>query len=122
MTNKTNNTTKISRPAFLAYVIKNFGDQLPEEYRIVGETWYKKLTTKPASNGPTKTQRENAAMVTRVADAITAQGEPVTARWVLENVNGILTIQKASAIMRTGVRNGVFVADTSKKVTEYTVA
>ena len=117
-----NATTKISRPAFLNYVMEHFGDQLPEEYRTVGETWYSKLTTKPASNGPTKTQRENAAMVARVADTIRDHSEPVTARWVLENVDGILTIQKASAIMRTGVRNGVFVADTSKKVTEYTVA
>ena len=122
MTNKNNTTTKISRPVFLAYVLENFGDQMPEEYRAVGETWHGKLTTKPAKGEPTKTQRENAVMVARVADAIRDHGESVTARWVLENVDGILTIQKASAIMRTGVRGGTFVADTNKKVTEYSVA
>ena len=113
---------KLSRPAFLAFVLENFGDQMPEEYRAVGGAWYNKLTTKPDSVNPTKKQRENAKLVARVADAITAQGTPVTTRWVFENTSGILTIQKASAVMREGIRSGVFIADTSKKVTEYSVA
>ena len=61
MTNKNNTTTKISRPAFLAFVLENFGDQMPEEYRAVGETWHGKLTTKPAKGEPTKTQRDGCA-------------------------------------------------------------
>ena len=67
---------KLSRPAFLAFVLENFGDQMPEEYRAVGGAWYNKLTTKPDSVNPTKKQRENAKLVARVADAITAQGTP----------------------------------------------
>lgn len=113
---------KISRPVVLAYMVENFGDDLPAGYREVAETWLAKLTAPRAASGPTKSQRENAAMIDRMIETMADHGEPVTARWVLENVDGILTIQKASAIMRTGVRGGTFVADTDKKVTEYSVA
>lgn len=115
------NNTKISRPQFLAFVLENFQD-MPGEYREVGEIWYQKLTTKPKNDQPTKAQRENAEALERVADAIRTHGEPVTARWILENVAGILTIQKASSLARIGVKSGILTADTNKKVTEYNVA
>lgn len=113
---------KISRPVVLAYMVENFGNDLPDGYREVAETWLAKLTAPKAASGPTKSQRENAAMIDRMIATMTAHGEPVTARWVLENVDGVLTIQKASSLLRLAVKADKVTANTDKKVTEYSVA
>lgn len=113
---------KISRPVVLAYVLDNFGDEMPAEYRAVAEAWLAKLTAPKAATGPTKAQMENAAMIDRMIETMEAHDQPVTARWVLEHVAGVLTIQKASSLLRVAVKAGRVIADNTKKTTEYSVA
>lgn len=113
---------KLSRPVVLAYVLDNFGDEMPAEYRAVAEAWLAKLTAPKAATGPTKAQMENAAMIDRMIETMETHDQPVTARWVLENVAGVLTIQKASSLLRVAVKAGRVIADNTKKTTEYSVA
>ncbi len=121
MTNsKTRNA--VSRPAALAFVIEHFADEIPEDTMKALTDWHAALTKKRATGEPTKEQRANAELLDRVIETISAYGQPVTARWVFENVPGIMTIQKASSLMRKGVADNRLIADVDKKRTEYTVA
>ncbi len=62
---------------------------------------------KPAKRTETKEDRERAALVEAAVAAVKAAGEPVNAKWVTENVNGITTTQKAGAIMRIAIQRGM---------------
>lgn len=53
-----------------------------------------------ASDAPTKTQVMNANLANTLVDAMKAYGEPVTAKWITENVPGIATSQKAVAVAK----------------------
>lgn len=62
--------------------------------------------TKPRkkSDAPSKARVENLALVDA---AVAAMGDnEVNAKWLTEHVRGILTTQKAAAVMRLGVETG----------------
>ncbi len=62
--------------------------------------------TKPRkkSDAPSKARIENEKLVDAAIAAM--NGETVNAKWLTEHVRGILTTQKAAAVMRLGVELG----------------
>ena len=52
------------------------------------------------SSGPSKTQIVNANLSDVLVDAMSAHGEPVTAKWIADNVPGIPSAQKAVAVVK----------------------
>ncbi len=61
---------------------------------------------KPTKKTETKEDKERAELVTAAVTAIKNAGHPVNTTWLMENVKGILTTQKAGAIMRIAIKNG----------------
>ena len=80
--------------------------------------------TKPRkkSDAPPKTQIENAAILARAVEAMTNHGEPVGSQWLTEHVAGILSTQKATAIMKKGIADGLVTANREGKKVTYSVA
>lgn len=78
--------------------------------------------TKPRkkSDAPSKARIENLALVDA---AVTAMGnDEVNAKWLTEHVRGILTTQKAAAVMRLGVEVGKIRKIVDGRKVSYTVA
>ena len=66
------------------------------------------ITRKPENKMPSKASVENAALLNDCINAMIedANGEPVPAKWFTEHVRGILTPQKAVAVLKVGQANG----------------
>ena len=78
--------------------------------------------TKPRkkSDAPSKARVENLALVDA---AVAAMGNnEVNAKWLTEHVRGILTTQKAAAVMRLGVEVGKIHKIVDGRKVSYTVA
>lgn len=78
--------------------------------------------TKPRkkSDAPSKARLENLALVDA---AVAAMGNnEVNAKWLTEHVRGILTTQKAAAVMRLGVEVGKIHKIVDGRKVSYTVA
>ena len=54
-----------------------------------------------APEGPTKAQLQNANLANALCEAMAKHGEPVDAKWIAENVPGIMTSQKAVAVVHS---------------------
>lgn len=123
MTNTKNTRNAISRPAFLRAILEDPRIEMSDDMRKTGTEWLAALTKSHAPKEPTREQLANIELLNNVLQAIAEMnGTPVTARWVVNNVPGVFTIQKASALLRKAVKDGRVIADVTKKVTEYTLA
>ena len=82
-----------------------------EEYTTKFEKMLETATKKHAStNSETPEQRKNREeYIPAMLKAMAAQGEPITSKWVSDNVRGITTTQKATALLTKCVKNGVVV-------------
>ena len=80
--------------------------------------------TKPRkkSDAPTKTQILNANLAEKCFEAISEKGEAVTSKWICEHVNGIMTPQKCTAVMRLLVNDGRIVKSKDGKAVVYAIA
>lgn len=120
-----NTRNTVSRPAALAFVMETYGKEIeainPNVFKALTD-WSAALNKKRENTQPTKEQLANAAMLENVVTFIMSADHPVTAREVLNGVDGIMTIQKASALLRKGVQAGRLIANVDKKTTEYTAA
>lgn len=116
----TKQNTTITRADALTIAIERVAD-LPE----VAEVLNKMLTsiTKPRtkSTGPSKTRKDNERLAHELAAAI-PDGEGVTAKWVTEHVQGVLTTQKAAAVARVGVELGLICKIVDGRKVTYTRA
>lgn len=69
-----------------------------------------KTATKPRSNGQkveTAEQRKNREeYIPAMLSAMRSHGEPVTAKWISENVSGIMTTQKATGLLGICIKAG----------------
>ena len=68
-----------------------------------------KTATKPRTGEKTETaeQRKNREeYIPAMLAAMRAHGEPVTAKWISENVAGIMTTQKATGLLGICQKNG----------------
>ena len=118
-TNKAPRVTKATAVrAMLDAAIANGFDNA-EAIEIV-EKMHQQLTTKRTPTGPTKKQRENAALMEQVTSAMRGR-EPMTLAEITEAF-GLPSWQKASALMKAGVAANIVTVNTEGKKNTYSVA
>ena len=94
------NTATVTRASVIAKVL-DCEQFLSEEEREVLVKMLASLTKpRKVSDEPTKTQLVNANLADALVTTMRAHGEPVSAKWIAEHVEGINTSQKAVAVVR----------------------
>ena len=87
-----------------ADVVRKVLDQeqfLTAEERAVLAKMYASITApRKKAEGPTKQQMLNQNLAAELVSLMKAHGEPVTAKWVSEHLNGVMTAQKAVAVIK----------------------
>lgn len=93
------------------------------EAREVLTKMYEQVTKpRKKAEGPSKTRLANEKLAAECVAAIEAHGEPVTGKWLVEHVNGLLTPQKCTAVIRIAIENGEVVKTKEGKNTYYALA
>lgn len=81
--------------------------------------------TKPRkkSDAPTKEQIARMGMVKELVALMQDHNEPISTQWVIDNVKYVTTPQKATAVLRDAIAQGLVVkTDSVKGRTRYTLA
>lgn len=92
----------ITRVQALDFAIANLDNQ--EVVEVLAKMRESLAKPRKKSDAPSKARVENLALVDAACAAI--GDNVVTPKWLTEHVNGILTTQKAAAVMRLGVEVG----------------
>ena len=72
---------------------------------------------------PSKAQLANIAMAQEAVAKMREYGEPVSSKWIMENVRYVTSTQKVTAIMRVALKNGwVVKGEPVKGAARYEVA
>ena len=97
-------------------------EQVEETIEVLTKMHEQLTKPRKRSDAPTKTQIMNANLAEKCFEAISEKGEPVTSKWICEHVNGIMTPQKCTAVMRLLVEDGRAVKAKDGKTVTYAVA
>ena len=96
----------ITRADAVAFAMERCVDN-PDVIEVLAKL-HKQYTTRKKSEGPTKVYTDNVKLARKVANAITEEGvESVDSKWIANNVAGVGTPQKAVAVMRAGISEGI---------------
>lgn len=117
----------ITRAAALEAVIR-----LAKEQIEVDDTWNEVIEvltkmhtqiTKPRkkSDAPSKARILNEALAAKCYDAMEGQ-ENVSSKWLIEHVNGLMTPQKTTAVMRILIDEGKVIRNKEGKTITYSRA
>lgn len=74
------------------------------------------------AEGPSKARLENERLLAEAIEAIEAKGEPVTSKWLMEHVRGLMTPQKVTAVAKIGIEAGSLIRNKEGKTVTYSVA
>lgn len=79
--------------------------------------------TKPRkkSDAPSKARLQNEALAAKCIAAMEGQ-EGVTSKWLIEHVDGLMTPQKATAVMKIAVESGAVIRSKDGKTVSYSLA
>ena len=97
---------EMTRAQALTNAIALFEDGSPE-IEVLSKMLASITKPRKKSDAPSKARIENLALVDAACAAM--GGNEVNAKWLTEHVRGILTTQKAAAVMRLGVEVGKIV-------------
>ena len=78
----------------------------PEVAEVLGKMYASITKPRTKSDAPSKARILNESLATAAVAAIREHGEPVSTKWITEHVNGILTPQKATAVMKLAIERG----------------
>ena len=111
----------ITRAMALEFAIDTIRDAVENGITEVLDKMLQSITKpRKKSDAPSKARVENLALVDA---AVAAMGNnEVNAKWLTEHVRGILTTQKAAAVMRLGVEVGKIHKIVDGRKVSYTVA
>lgn len=93
------NTATVTRASVLNKVLDNEQFLSDEERDVLVKMLASITKPRKAAEGPTKTQLMNANLADQLVAVMARHGEPVSAKWISENVPGINTAQKAVAVV-----------------------
>lgn len=79
--------------------------------------------TKPRkkSDAPSKARVQNEALAAACVAAMEGH-DNVTSKWLIEHVNGLMTPQKATAVMKIAIESGAVVRNKEGKTVTYSLA
>ena len=97
-------TAKMTRAEAVQYAIDNLNNA-PQEVVEVLTKIHQSFTKRPASTGESKTAKENRELAARMTEYVNTHFDPenldaVNAKSISENVQGIMTTQKVTAVAR----------------------
>lgn len=97
-------TAKITRAEAVQYAIDHLNDA-PKEVQEVLTKIYQSFTKRPANVTESKTAKENKELAVRMTEYVNTHFDPenldlVNAKAISENVQGIMTTQKVTAVAR----------------------
>lgn len=78
--------------------------------------------TAPRKKSVSKARLANENLAAKVRDAISANGDGVTSKWLVEHIEGIDTTQKAAAVARVAVELGYIHKCVDGKAITYAIA
>lgn len=90
-----------------------------EAAEVLGKMYASITKPRVKSNAPSKARIENEKLAAAAVEAIREHGEPVTCKWITEHVRGILTPQKATAVMKLAIDAGEVTREKNGKVVTY---
>ena len=93
-------TNTVTRASVLATALELEGIWNAEELEVLQKMYASVTKPRKKSEEPTKTQLVNANLAAKLVEAMKSYGEPVTTKWIMEHVNGIMTSQKAVAVIK----------------------
>ena len=108
----------ITRAAAVAYAIEHIDNA--EVIEVLTKMHEQLTKPRKKSDAPTKTQIMNANLAKAAVEAIREHGEPVTTKWITEHVNGIMTPQKCTAVMKVAIDAGTITKNKDGKTITYT--
>ena len=81
---------------------------------------YASVTRPPVkSDAPSKARTPTDSLAAQCVAAIREHGEPLTGKWLIEHVNGLMTPQKVTAVMKIAIENGEATREKNGKVITY---
>ena len=93
------------------------GEPYIEPLRKMRESLCKSRSERPA--GPSKTQQENMALLARVVELLADSEDGMAAGDFVGRIQFVTTPQKATAVLRLGVANGVLKCEKEGKTNKY---
>lgn len=96
------------------------GEPYIEPLRKMRESLCKSRSERPA--GPSKTQQENMALLARVVELLADSEDGMAAGDFVGRIQFVTTPQKATAVLRLGIKTGEVVAEKEGKRTVYRLA
>lgn len=97
-------TNKVTRVEAIEYAINHL-DNMPQDVRETLEKIRDSFSKKPTKQGESKAARENKELAARVSEYVKShfdETDPtkINAREIANNVQGVMTTQKVTAVMR----------------------
>ena len=90
----------ITRAAVIAKVLDKADFLTEEELGVLAKMYASITAPRKKTDEPTKTQLVNNNLAVELVNVMREHGEPVTAKWIADHVNGIPTAQKAVAVVK----------------------
>ena len=90
-----------------------------EVAEVVGKIYASVTRPRVKSDAPSKARILNESLAAKCVAAIREHGEPVTGKWLIEHVNGLMTPQKVTAVMKIAVENGEAIREKNGKAITY---
>jgi len=109
----------ITRADAIAFAIEACADN-PEVVAVL--TKMHAQLTAPRKKSVSKARLANEHLAEKVRDAISANGDGVSSKWLVEHVEGIDTTQKAAAVARVAVELGYIHKNVDGKAITYAIA
>ena len=93
-----------------------------EVAEVIGKIYASVTRPRVKSDAPSKARILNESLAAQCVAAIREHGEPVTGKWLIEHVNGLMTPQKVTAVMKIAIENGEATREKNGKVITYSAS
>ena len=97
MANKKNTITRAQALEFAIQIVQEHEGDC-EAVEVLGKMLASITKPRPKTDEPSRAAKENARLAAEVLNTL-PKGEAVTAKWMTEHVNGIMTAQKCTKVM-----------------------
>lgn len=114
--------TRAQALEFALEILSTYDDARALEAYPVLEKMHAQVTKpRKKSDAPSKARLQNEALAAKCIEAMEGQ-EGVTSKWLIEHVDGLMTPQKATAVMKIAVESGAVIRSKDGKTVSYSLA
>lgn len=110
---------KMTRAEALAFAIENIDNA--EVVEVLTKMHEQVTKPRKKSDTPSKARILNESLAAKCYEAMQGHGEAVSTKWLVEHVNGIMTPQKCTAVMKILVDAGQVARNKEGKSVTYSI-